>query len=85
MLTTADSQGKMIKARLSTLTDITYLAGFSTLISEHSEMAQEADTAEVNVCRKDTGDRKRIRSWSQGYQFVISGGGHIEAFAPLFE
>ena len=27
---------------------------------------------------------KKVRKWSKGYQFIIEGEGHIEAFTPLY-
>jgi len=59
--------------------------GSKNLLVEHPELAELSEDAEQpNVCRKDTGEVTKIRKWSRGYQFIISGGGHIEAFVPLY-
>ena len=55
------------------------------LLEEHPELVELSDDAEhPNVCRKDTGEVTKVRKWSRGYQFIVSGGGHIEAFVPLY-
>lgn len=35
------------------------------------------------ICRKDTGEQKKVRKWSRGYQFIVGGDGHIEAFTSM--
>lgn len=50
------------------------------------DIVDEIDEAALGEpCRKDTGNVKRLRKWSRGYQFIISGGGHIETFTPLYQ
>lgn len=44
---------------------------------------KDALTNEGQLCRKDTGSRK-LRKWSRGHQFVMRGGGHIDAWQPLY-
>ena len=60
--------------------------GSSALLFEHPELANdEGFSTDLHLCRKDTGEWSRVRKWSRGYQFVVGGGGHIEAFAPLYQ
>ena len=55
------------------------------LLKHHPELA-EIEENDLDVrCRKDTGEQKKARKWSRGYQFIIGGGGHIESFTPLYE
>lgn len=68
-----------------TLSHATYtlcISGITALIAEHPELVN--DTMSAEVCRKDTGEQRKVRNWSRGFQFLISGGGHIEAFTPLY-
>lgn len=58
--------------------------GSAKLLQQYPELAK--DVLETNeVCRKDTGESQKVRKWSRGYQFIIGGGGHIEAFTPLYQ
>ena len=62
----------------------TYL-GSMELLQQYPELVKgDVDDSEA-PCRKDTGENKKVRKWSRGYQFIIGGGGHIEAFTPLYE
>ena len=36
------------------------------------------------LCHKETGSRK-LRKWSRGHQFIVRGGGHIDAWQPLYK
>jgi len=58
--------------------------GSKQLLERHPELAEVSDVEEP-TCRKDTGKQAVVRKWSRGYQFIIGGGGHIEAFVPLYE
>lgn len=55
------------------------------MISDHPDLVESVDHEVKEVCRKDTGEHKKVRTWSRGYQFVIGGGGHIESFTPLYQ
>ena len=52
------------------------------LVTKYPDLLDENE--ETTPCRKSTGTSKRLRQWSRGYQFIISGGGHIEMFSPLY-
>ena len=55
--------------------------GVTELLQNCPELA--SDTTGAQLCTKETGE-KRSNKWSLGYQFLITGGGHIEAFTPLY-
>lgn len=39
---------------------------------------------EPSSCNKDTGGYKTLHSWSRGVFFVVSAGGHIEYWQPIY-
>ena len=56
------------------------------LLEQYPRLVQDDSThSSDDACRKDTDKQLKLRKWSKGYQFIIGGGGHIEAFAPLYE
>ena len=59
------------------------------LLEQYPQLAEDDSThpksIDDDICRKDTGKQSKLRKWSKGYQFIIGGGGHIEAFAPIYE
>ena len=55
-----------------------------SLLRKYPELADELPEADAG-CRKDIGAPKKVRKWSRGYQFIVGGGGHIEAFTPLYQ
>ena len=60
------------------------VAGTSQLVNpEILPMASLSDQS-GELCRKDTGSKK-LRKWSRGHQFVVRGGGHIDAWQPLYK
>ena len=60
--------------------------GTSTLVSSHPELLDGSfdDSVPREVCRKDTGQGKKLRKWSRGHQFIVRGGGHIDSWQPLY-
>ena len=60
-----------------------YYLGAKDLVTKYPDLVID-DGGTTDLCRKDTGSSKKLRQWSRGYQFVISGGGHIEIFTPLY-
>ena len=54
-------------------------------MQQYPELVAEDSSQDNEICRKDTGELKKIRKWPRGYQFIVGGGGHIEAFTPLYE
>jgi hypothetical protein len=37
------------------------------------------------LCNKDTGGLKTLHFWSRGIFFIVSAGGHIEYWQPLYK
>ena len=54
------------------------------LLQQYPELAEDGVDNDV-PCKKDTGEAKKVRKWSRGYQLIVGGGGHIEAFTPIYE
>ena len=62
------------------------MARISSLVSSYPGIVQDAivEPGET-LCRKDTGSKSRLRKWSRGHQFIVRGGGHIDAWQPLYK
>lgn len=61
-------------------------AGTIDLITSHPSIASDAHTDPGQpLCRKNIGKKRKLRKWSRGHQFIIRGGGHIDAWQPLFQ
>ena len=56
------------------------VCGSRDLVTKYPGLLDE--NQEITLCRKDTETSKRLRQWSRGYPFIISGG-HNEMFSPL--
>lgn len=67
--------------------DVCHNLGSMMLLQQYPILAEGKDDVPeiVDACRKDTGEHSKVRKWSRGYQFIIGGGGHIEAFTPLYQ
>lgn len=63
---------------------VPYIIGTSQLISGYPSLL-DGTTVDEQSCRKDTGETKRMRKWSRGHQFIVRGGGHIDAWQPLYK
>ena len=37
------------------------------------------------VINKDTGGKKILQHWIRGHFFIVRGGGHIDAWQPLYQ
>lgn len=57
--------------------------GLSELLTAHPDLADPQVTG--SQCRKDIGEKKKLRRWSRGHQFIIRAGGHIETWQPLYK
>lgn len=60
------------------------------LLQQYPKLAEDVSGMDEvpetdGACRKDTGEHSKVRKWSRGYQFIIGGGGYIEAFTPLYQ
>ena len=56
------------------------------LINEHPSLVHDMMQTDPSdtLCRKDIGKAQRLRKWSRGHQFIVRGGGHIDAWQPLY-
>ena len=62
-------------------------AGTIDLITSHPTIASDAHLIDPGqpLCRKNIGKKRKLRKWSRGHQFIVRGGGHIDAWQPLFQ
>ena len=60
--------------------------GTASLINEHPHLVHDMMQKDPSdtLCRKDIGKAHRLRKWSRGHQFIVRGGGHIDAWQPLY-
>lgn len=54
------------------------------LIKGHPQLIENCIIQEVG-CKKDTGEKSKLRKWSRGHQFVVRAGGHIDDWQPLYK
>lgn len=83
----ATSQGMYVYINANLLLTVNYHeAGTIDLITSHPSIAGDAhiDPGQP-LCRKNIGKKRKLRKWSRGHQFIIRGGGHIDAWQPLFQ
>ena len=59
------------------------LVGLHHLLLQHPSLGS-ADVISEQICWKETGERKKLRRWSRGHQFIIRAGGNIDLFQPLY-
>lgn len=61
--------------------------GTSELIAAHPVIVSDSQIENPGEpqCRKDIGKKLKLRKWSRGHQFIVRGGGHIDAWQPLFQ
>lgn len=58
--------------------------GTRQFIRENSKFLDDCSEVNPSACNKDTGGCKTLHSWSRGVFFVVSAGGHIEYWQPLY-
>lgn len=51
----------------------------STQLDDGEEVTQKP------TCNKDTGGKTTLLRWTRGHFFVVRGGGHIDAWQPLYQ
>ena len=63
-----------------------HYTGTAMLLEQHPDLIVNftVDRPEQRLCRKDTGESKKLRKWSRGHQFIVRGGGHIDSWQPLY-
>ncbi len=67
-----------------------YPAGTNTFLLKNPRMATKLDAGEeepttMTSCNKDTGGKRRLQKWTRGVWFCVGGGGHIQAWHPLYQ
>lgn len=60
--------------------------GTASLIDDQPSLVHDMMQTDPTdtLCRKDIGKAQRLRKWSRGHQFIVRGGGHIDAWQPLY-
>lgn len=61
-----------------------YFVGTGDFIKSNGKFLEECAEVVKSTCNKDTGGRKTLQSWSRGILFVVSAGGNIEYWQPLY-
>jgi hypothetical protein len=51
---------------------------------QNPEFVENQEVQGDMVCNKDTGGLKTLQCWSRGIFFIVSAGGHIEYWQPLY-
>ncbi len=60
------------------------IQGTTNFLKSNPTFVQSLDQAKEIHCNKDTGGLKTLHCWSRGLFFVVSGGGHIDYWQPLY-
>ena len=55
------------------------------MVSAYPSLIEDSVVEDAVLCRKNTGTGIRLRKWSRGHQFIVRGGGHIDAWQPLYK
>ena len=78
-------------AKVNTLADtcmiIIFFAGMQEFVQQHLPLVDECavdSSSVVTICRKDIGDKGKLRHWSRGHVFVVHSCGHIDTWRPIF-
>lgn len=61
-----------------------YSTGTRQFIRSNAKFLNDCTEQVPTTCNKDTGGCKTLHSWSRGVFFVVSAGGHIEYWQPLY-
>ena len=61
-----------------------FFLGTSDFLSSNPGFVEDQSQIKETVCNKDTGGLKAYHSWSRGIFFIVSAGGHIEYWQPLY-
>ena len=60
------------------------LLGTAEFLQTNPEFVEDQSQVEEITCNKDTGGLKAYHSWCRGVFFIVSAGGHIEYWQPLY-
>ena len=62
-----------------------YILGTAKFIQANPGfLADQSMVVDDTCCNKDTGGLKAFHCWSRGVFVIVSGGGHIEYWQPLY-
>ncbi|CAB4035931.1 Hypothetical predicted protein, partial [Paramuricea clavata] len=53
-------------------------------LEKNPSFVKDQSCDEETSCNKDTGGLKALHSWPRGIFFIVSAGGHIEYWQPLY-
>ena len=63
--------------------------GTSSVIRANPALSSQLDDGEEvtqkPTCNKDTGGKRTLQWWTRGHFFIVRGGGHIDAWQPLYQ
>ncbi|CAB3985930.1 Hypothetical predicted protein [Paramuricea clavata] len=62
----------------------TSFQGTTDFLEKNPSFVKDQSCDEETSCNKDTGGLKALHSWSRGIFFIVSAGGHIEYWQPLY-
>ena len=61
-----------------------FFLGTSDFLIKNPGFVEDQSLTDETLCNKDTGGLKTLQSWSRGIFFIVSAGGHIEYWQPLY-
>lgn len=61
-----------------------FILGTTDFLLNNPSFVENQSTEGDIVCHKDTGGLKALHCWSRGIFFIVSAGGHIEYWQPLY-
>ena len=61
-----------------------HFEGTADFLQTNPTFTEDQSLIEETACNKDTGGLKAFHSWSRGLFFIVSAGGHIEYWQPLY-
>ena len=64
-----------------------YIVGVANFVGKYPSVIESCIPSSVNLvtsCRKDLGDKGKLRLWSRGHIFIVRTCGHIDMWRPIF-
>ncbi len=61
--------------------------GVQEFVMQHPAVVDECalgSNVEATSCRKDLGEKGKLRHWSRGHVFVVRSCGHVDMWKPIF-
>ena len=63
---------------------IAIVLGTEEFLRKHPEVLEKCVTVSTTECKKDTGEKGKLQSWSRGHLFIVRPCGHIDTWHPLY-